>query len=190
MATLLTIGHSNHPIERFVDLLQIYTVGAVADMRSVPFSKAQPQFNQQPLAAVLGRSGISYVYLGEELGINAPSDECYVGGMVDYTRVARTAVFLKGVERVTTGMRKYQVAMMCSEGDPLQCHRSVLLSRHVVEIGIDVQHVLPDGSLESHGQTVERMLKALHLDEADMFRTQQQAIEDAYRLQGSRLLTS
>jgi len=187
MTTLLTIGHSNHPIERFVALLETYGVTAVADMRSVPYSRAQPQFNRELLQSVLVRSRIGYVFLGEDLGIAAPDWRCRVDGRVDFTRVARSEAFLRGVQKVEAEMRRYRLTMMCSEGEPLQCHRSILLSRHLAATGVQVQHILPDGGMESQEQIVERMLQQLGLAEVDMFRTREQAIEDAYRICGERL---
>jgi uncharacterized protein (DUF488 family) len=187
MTTLLTIGHSNHSIERFLEMLKSFNVTAVADMRSVPYSSAQPQFNREALAAVLGRSGITYVFMGDELGLGAFDIHCYVDGKVDFTRVAESQIFLKGVRRIQDGLEKYRLAMMCSEGDPLQCHRSVLLARYFTALGIQVQHILPDGRLEAHDDTVDHMLHAFGLAEADMFRTPEQAVDDAYRLQGQRL---
>lgn len=187
MTPLLTIGHSNHPIDRFLELLRIHDVTAVADIRSVPYSASQPQFNREILATLLDKHGIAYVFLGEELGVNAPDHSCRVGGRVDFTRVAQSEVFLQGVQRLQDGMERFRVAVTCSEGEPLNCHRSVLLARYFTALGVPVQHILPNSRLEAHEQTLERMLQAHELAEADLFRTRQQAIEDAYRIHGDRL---
>lgn len=187
MPPLLTIGHSNHSIDRFLELLKAHDVTAVADIRSVPYSASQPQFNRESLSPLLDTHGIAYVFLGEELGVNAPDTSCRVGGRVDFTRVVQSEAFLQGVHRLQDGMQRFRIAVMCSEGEPLNCHRSVLLARHFTALGVPVQHILPDGRSEAHEQTLERMLQAHELSEADLFRTPQQAIEDAYRIHGDRL---
>ena len=64
---VLTIGHSNHSLERFVALLRQHSIGAIADVRSAPYSRVNPAYNREPLQASLKKEGIAYVYLGEEL---------------------------------------------------------------------------------------------------------------------------
>src|SRR5438046_1660654 len=97
---ILTIGHSNHPIERFVDLLRRNGVTAVADVRSSPFSRHNPQFNKEVLQGVLKDAGIAYLYMGKELGGRSTDQTCYEHGRIQYDRVARTETFQGGIERV------------------------------------------------------------------------------------------
>jgi uncharacterized protein (DUF488 family) len=87
---VLTIGHSTHPIETFLGLLHQHGVTAVADVRSAPYSRFNPQFNKDALEHDLKEHGIRYVFLGRELGARSDDPSCYDKGRVQYGRLART----------------------------------------------------------------------------------------------------
>lgn len=125
---VLTIGHSNHPIERFIGLLKQDGVTAVADVRSAPFSRHNPQFNKDSLQQSLSEAGIAYIFLGKELGARSNDRSCYEDGRVQYERLARTDLFLDGIERVRKGAEQYRIALMCAEKEPLECHRTLLVA--------------------------------------------------------------
>ena len=124
---LYTVGHSNHPIDKFVDLLTLHKIDAVCDVRSAPYSKHNPQFNRDPLRQALKQSNISYVFLGKELGARSNDPSCYVNGKVQYDRLAQTDLFQEGIARLRKGMESYTVTLMCAEKDPLACHRTILI---------------------------------------------------------------
>jgi uncharacterized protein (DUF488 family) len=185
---IYTIGHSKHPIERFVALLQQHSIDALADVRSMPYSRFNPQFNKEKLQGSLGTAGIRYVFLGEELGARSKDVSCYdEDGRVSYASLARTALFQSGIERLLTGMQQHRIAIMCAEREPLDCHRTILVSRELEKAGVPVTHILPDGSLEPNRQTMTRLASDLKLASTDLFRTPDQLIEDAYEKQGSRI---
>src|SRR5579862_1298929 len=112
---IYTVGHSNHSIEKFIGLLIANGINAVADVRSRPFSRRNPQFNKERLAATLLQHGIVYVFLGKELGARSEDPSCYEDGRVQYGRLAATPVFRAGIERVLAGAQKYRLALMCAE---------------------------------------------------------------------------
>jgi uncharacterized protein (DUF488 family) len=122
---VMTVGHSNHPIEAFLELLARNRVTALADVRSMPYSRYQPQFNKDALARSLREHGIRYVFLGRELGARSEDPTCYVNGRVEYHRRAQTETFKSGIDRVVGGMNEHRIALMCAERDPLECHRTV-----------------------------------------------------------------
>jgi len=184
---VFTIGHSTHSLEQFIALLQQHGITAVGDVRSKPFSRYNPQFNREQLEKTLPDCGITYRFLGEELGARSDDPACYEGGKVQYDRLAKTQVFQSGLERVRSGMKSYRIALMCSEKEPLECHRAILVARHLVDLGISVQHIHADGSLESHEAALERLFQQLNLPECDLFRSHEDVLEDAYRLQGERI---
>src|SRR5260370_33546316 len=102
---IYTIGHSIRPIERFLCLLQPHGITAVADVRSTPYSRFNPQFRREKLRAALADVGIQYVFLGEKLGARSQDPACYDGeGRVSYARLARTELFRKGMARGREGM--------------------------------------------------------------------------------------
>ena len=186
---IYTIGHSKHPTERFVALLQQHGIDALADVRSTPYSRFNPQFNREKLQASLAAAGgIRYVFLGEELGARSKDASCYdEEGRVSYAKLAQTAPFRAGIERLLTGMQQHRIAIMCAEREPLDCHRTILVSRELERAGVPVTHILQDGSLEPHRQTMTRLASDLKLASTDLFRTPDELIEDAYEKQGSRI---
>ncbi len=182
-----TIGHSTHPIERFIKLLNMHSIAAICDVRSAPYSRMNPQFNREPLRDTLKEAGIAYVFLGEELGARSKDPSCYRHGRVDYELLARTELFHSGLERVREGVRTHRIALMCAEKDPLDCHRTILVARNLVEQGVTVSHILSDGSVESHDQSMSRLTQMLRIGENDLFRSREDAIRDAYRQRGEAI---
>jgi uncharacterized protein (DUF488 family) len=185
---IYTIGHSKHPIDRFVALLQQHRIDALADVRSTPYSRFNPQFNKEKLQPALARAGVRYVFRGEELGARSKDPSCYdEEGRVSYAKLARTELFRKGIERLLTGMRQHRIAIMCAEREPLECHRTILVSRELERAGAPVTHILQDGTLEPHRQLMGRLAAELKLVGTDLFRSPDELIEDAYEKQGSRI---
>jgi uncharacterized protein (DUF488 family) len=151
-SALLTVGHSNHPIERFLDLLAQHGVTALGDVRSFPRSRFNPQFNRDRLEASLRERAIGYVFLGEALG----------GKRGDFAAIAATPGFRAGLDRVRDGAARHRVALMCAEKDPLDCHRFMLICRHLRD-DLAIRHILADGSLEPQDTTEDRLLGAAGL---------------------------
>src|SRR5262249_20821450 len=165
-----TIGHSNHPIQDFLDLLQRHGVTAVADVRSTPYSRFNPQFRRETLQAALAEAEIRYVFLGEELGARSQDPACYdASGRVSYARLAGTELFRRGIQRLKAGMSEHRISLMCAEREPLECHRTLLVARELVREGVAVTHILGDGSLEPHPQAMERLARNLGLLDAGLF---------------------
>src|SRR5437870_4228181 len=117
--TFFTVGHSNHSLHDFLALLASHAIEVLVDTRSHPYSKYVTHFNREELAAALKQAGVKYLYLGRELG-GRPDEEEYFDaeGHVLYYRVAKSRLFLEGIERLEAGSRQYRVALMCSEEDP------------------------------------------------------------------------
>lgn len=156
-------------------------------MRSRPYSRLHPQFNREILARALAGDGVKYVFLGEELGARSQDSACYERGRVQYDRLAATAPFRRGIARLLEGMRTERIAVMCAEKEPLECHRTILVSRHLAAGGAEVRHILPDGGVENHADTIARLIARWKLPEADLVRTREEIEAEAYRLQGERV---
>ncbi len=185
--TILTIGHSTHSVDEFLALLRNSEVSAVADVRSVPYSRFNPQFNRENLQSELKRHGIKYVFLGKELGARSEDRRCYEGGKVQYERLCNTPEFIEGLDRLQQGAASYKIAMMCAEKDPLDCHRTILVARHLVERGLLVDHILPDGKIETHEDLLSRLLELLNLEDRDLLRSREETIEIAYKIRGESI---
>lgn len=187
LPAILTVGHSTQDAEAFTALLRQHSVTAVADVRSSPYSRFNPQFNREALQRHLREKDIAYVFLGEELGARSNDPGCYSGGQVQFDRLARTALFQSGLDRAVDGAARYRLALMCAEKDPLDCHRAILVARELQRRGRQVEHILEDGALESHPDAIDRLLERLHLNQPDLFRSKEDLIEDAYRIQADRI---
>jgi len=184
---LYTVGHSNHPIEKFIELLRVNKITAIGDVRSHPYSRYFPQYSQDALKGFLKQNGIAYTFLGKEFGARSEEPSCYKDGKVQYERLAALPIFAEGVKRVLEGMKSYHIAFMCAEKDPLSCHRALLVGRHFFERGILVSHIHADASLESHEGLESRLLKACKLPEGDLFKSRSDYLHDAYLIQGDRV---
>lgn len=185
--TVYTIGHSTHPLETFMGLLKQHSVSAIADVRSSPFSRYNPQFNKDALERALKANGIKYVFLGRELGARSDDPSCYENGRVQYGRLAKTELFETGLSRVMRGAQTHRIALMCAEKEPLDCHRTLLVARALVERGVPVTHIWADGQTESHGDAMLRLLDMVGLPRVDLFLTQQELLAQALRRQEDRV---
>jgi uncharacterized protein (DUF488 family) len=187
MGEILTIGHSTHVIEHFLGLLSEHDVSAVADVRSVPASRFTPQFNRDALQRSLAEVGIRYVFLGRELGARSDDRSCYVNGQVQYGRIAQTAPFGRGIERLLNGSATERIAVMCAEQEPLDCHRTVLVSRVLDERGASLAHIHGDGRLEPHVEAMLRLMSGFGLDQDDLFHTREELLSEALARQEQRI---
>jgi uncharacterized protein (DUF488 family) len=184
---IFTVGHSNHPITRFLELLQQHGVTTIADVRSAPYSRFAPQFSKDPLREALRNESIKYVFLGQELGARTSDPSCYEDGRVRYDRLARTDSFRVGIDRLMNGSDVETVAILCTEKDPLDCHRTLLVARALVERGLAVDHILADGSLESFLHSMLRLLDKTSQPPPDFFTTFDERIDKALKDQEERI---
>lgn len=184
---LYTIGHSNHEIAAFIGLLRQHDITALCDVRSHPYSRYVPQYSRNALRAALADAGITYVFLGKELGVRSDNPACYRQGKVQYNRLAQEPSFVEGIKRVMQGMSRYRIALMCAEKDPLDCHRALLVARKLFETGVPTSHIHTDGSIESHQAMESRLLAVCKLPEGDMFKSREEFISEAYLIRGERV---
>jgi uncharacterized protein (DUF488 family) len=151
--TVWTLGHSTHELPVLVGLLRGAEIEVVADVRSQPFSRWNPQFNRERLRAALGDAGLRYEFLGAELGGRPPEAEFYdAAGHVLYGALARTERFASGLGRLLDWAGECRVAILCSEENPARCHRRLLVGRVLVGRGVDVVHIRGDGSVVADRQ--------------------------------------
>ena len=182
---IYTIGHSNHSIEHFVSLVKQAGVSAIADVRSSPYSRYNGQFNKEPLKETLRREGVQYVFVGKELGARPQDKSCYHEGIAEYALIEKSALFKKGIDRVIQGAETFCIALMCAEKEPLNCHRTVLISRNLASEGIEIRHILDDGKIEYHSETEKRLLKLTNQESADLFAGD--TLERAYEIRGREI---
>jgi len=184
---VFTVGHSTHSWDGLLALVSLHGVTAVADVRSTPRSRFNPQFDRESLADSLRQRGIAYVFLGRELGGRPEDQSCYENGRVRYDLVARTALFQKGIDRVLHGAEEHRVVLLCAEKEPLECHRTLLVAAALVARGVVVQHIHADGRLERHEAAMDRLLDLVGLPRQDLLHTKEELVAEALERQEQRV---
>jgi uncharacterized protein (DUF488 family) len=179
-ADIFSLGHSILPFERFVGVLRNAGVSAVADVRSSPFSRRAPWFSHREFKAALRRSRIEYAFLGAELGGRPEAPSLFSAGVADYSAMANTVEFRAGLDRLLGGCEKHRIAMVCSEGDPLNCHRCLLIGRQLALKGVNTRHIHADGSEESQEEAEERLLREENLEADDLLWPRVERLSEAY----------
>lgn len=155
---IFSIGYGSHSQAMILDQLKGADISYVIDVRSSPFSRYQPDFSKEPLSQSLYEIGIKYVFMGDLLGGRPKDHDCYTDGHVDYRKTRSKDFFLRGIERLKTAHSKgLRVCLLCSEGQPSQCHRSKLIGEALMDHKIDVAHILPDGSLKSQADVISEL---------------------------------
>lgn len=150
MNPIYTLGHSNTPLETLGDLLAASEIELVIDVRSSPYSKYAIHFNRESLQRYLETLGLRYVYLGRELGGHPDSPGFYDDeGYVCYDVIASSPEFQEGLEKLLKGALHRKLAVLCSEEDPTNCHRRLLIARVLTERGATVLHLRADGRIQS-----------------------------------------
>ncbi len=168
--TLFTIGHSNHPIERFIALLQKHQVDILVDVRSIPASRWNPQFDRHRLERALREVGIVYRFMGNTLGGRPDIDQLYdQRGYAIYDAFVQTSLFQEGVTQLLQLLRQDQsVALMCAEEDPNHCHRRLLIASYLYErYGIDAVHIRKEGSTQTESQIRRTITGSLFEDDPE-----------------------
>lgn len=188
LCPIFTVGHSNHEWGHFLNLLRSHGITALADVRSQPFSRT-PHFSRDTLAPLLRSAGIKYVPLCQELGARRDEPDCYVDGQAVYDRVAQLPLFRQGIDRLLAGARDHTIALMCSEKEPLDCHRTILVCRHLRSYGLDIRHILADGRVEPHRLAEHRLMDLVGIasKQTNLFEPTEQLIEEAYDRRGREI---
>ena len=184
-----TIGHSDLDREKIMDRLEQNGVEMVADVRSIPHSRHAPQFNQQELAWALGQRGIGYIHIGSELGGRPTDDRLYdEQGRASYRLMALEPKFQESVRQLAQTAMDRRLALLCTERDPLKCHRTLLAAPALEQAGVPVVHITGDGKVVSHKELMGRLTASWGLpglEEPEM--TEGQVVERAVESQARRV---
>jgi uncharacterized protein (DUF488 family) len=186
---IFTIGHSTHSLEVFLDLLQAHDITHLIDVRSLPASAYNPQFNKAPLSGFLKNHGIQYLHFGKEFGARHTEPEVLdAEGRVDFELIRQTPAFRSGMDQMQQLLEKpSRVVLMCSESDPMECHRFSMISFAIEQASIEVQHILKDKTLISNIRLENQLLKKFSkkIPHPDLFNpdiTMDDQLRAAYRL--------
>ena len=182
---MFSIGYATKSFDTYVKQLSERGVNVVADIRSVPYSRAFHDYNRETFERKLRAQGIRYVYLGAELGPRSKNPADYNDdGQVQFDRLMGSLAFKAGIGRLFDGLEKgFTIALSCAEKDPAICHRSLLVGwalKH--HYNRELQHILHDGQLESQSSLEHRLL-AVTETQADMLLSDIEALQLAYQRQ-------
>lgn len=160
-SVIYTVGHSNHSIDYFLDLLQSFAINCVVDVRSVAASSYNPQFNKEPLSHFLRKNDIGYIHFANGFGARHKEPELLDReGRVDFEKVQQTEAFKSSVEKLRIGIDEgYVMALMCSEAEPFDCHRFAMVSAVLVKEGFEVLHILKDKTVKLNSELEEQLLR-------------------------------
>ena len=144
MSKIFTIGHSTDSIETFIEYLKHNQIDTVVDVRSIPYSRFASQFNKEALSVSFKEKNIFYMPMGNNLGARYTERELlFEDGKVDFSKVVVTDKFQEGIYRIETGIKKgYKITLMCSERNPVECHRFSLISNYLHKKGFIVNHIV------------------------------------------------
>lgn len=160
--SLYSIGHGHKDMPEFLAELNSFDIAFLIDVRSTPYSKWSPQFNQDILKAELQKVGIKYAYFGDCIGGRPTDSSCYdEEGFFDYEKMAQMPAFKAGLERLSIANQQgNRLAIMCSESDPSECHRSKLIGRELyVVYDINMLHIIAPSKAISETAIVEQLTK-------------------------------
>jgi uncharacterized protein (DUF488 family) len=154
---VFTIGHSTRSVADFIEIIKIYGIKKVADVRTIPKSRHNPQFNQDALRESLKEAGMGYVHMKGLGGLrHALKDSQNTGwknasfrGFADYMQ---TGEFLDSLEKLIEAAEKRAIVIMCAEAVPWRCHRSLIGDALMVR-GVHVIHIMSAGSSKQHTLT-------------------------------------
>ncbi len=185
---LYTVGHSDHEIGYFVELLKKHNIGTIADVRSMPRSKFAPQYNKEALKQYLEQNEISYIYLGDLLGArHEDRGLLFSGGKVDFKKVQQTKFFQDGIVRLNEEAEKgANISLMCSEKEAFDCHRFGLVGEYLTKNSVEVNHIYPDKVVSQKDLEVKMLKKyKKRLPGRDLFYldvTEESQLKWAYKL--------
>lgn len=189
-----TIGHSNHHLSRFIELLEMHNISLLIDVRSNPYSRYMSDYNKETIPGILSAHDINYAHLGEELGGRARDHTLMTDeGQTDYQKIMKTQLFKNGIKKVIKAiMAGERLALMCSEKNPLDCHRFVLVSRALSLKGVEVFHILETGELKGNEELENELLNQYKLNnkQATLFgerKTMADLIDEAYLMRGQEI---
>lgn len=150
---IYTIGYGNRSIDQFLELLGIYHIAFLVDVRSQPYSRANQSFSRDKLEGSMKNYGIRYIFMGDTLGGRPKDQSCYSDGRVNYLHVREKAFYQRGITHIRHAWeRQIPIALMCAEIKPHECHRSKLIGNSLYELHVDVAHIDELGNLKQQSE--------------------------------------
>lgn len=190
MSAIHTIGYSGIQMGDFLSHLKQTQCTVVCDVRSFPKSRYRPEFSRSEFKFHLNEAGLKYAFFGEALGARPSDRECYRNGRAEYDLIAKQQVFSDALSRLYRGAKNSGIALVCSEADPIECHRAILVSRHLAKLVPEIRHIHSDGSVESHVDLEDRLIDLYGTAPPPLLRTDEErevGLDIAYKKQGDAI---
>ncbi len=193
--TLLSIGHSQHRVDFFISLLKSHNVNYILDVRSIPYSQFAADYNRERIKAALQSNGIKYAFMGNYFGARPTDTSLYSpNGYLDFDKVADSLNFRKAFDSVAKGVEQgYKIAFMCTEKDPIECHRAILVTNAFFKAGYSIEHIMPDNTVQTQQDINERLLDMYYSDrnQLSLFASEnlsaEQYLSEAYKKQNEKI---
>lgn len=178
---IFTIGYSGFEREEFARELDLHGVRALIDVRSTPYSEHSPEYNKPALESFMASVGKYYRSYAREFGARQEDRAFYSPeGYLDFELFAKSEQFTCGVKRLCDAMAKgWTFALMCVEKHPIDCHRAILVSRAFHELGLEVVHLMPEGTLTQN--ELEELMLGSESRQGNLFMTRDELVREAYR---------
>lgn len=191
---IYTVGHSTHRLDSFLELIKTVEINCIVDVRSVPASAYNPQYNQDTFKSFLKNNHITYLHFAEEFGARRTDYELLDNeGKLDFEKVRKTGIFNYGLERIWKGVNNgFRIALMCSESEPLDCHRFSMISVGLEKDGFDVSHILKDKSVKTNLELEKELLKKYEkkIPQSNLFEPEisiEVQLKEAFRLKNKEI---
>ncbi len=145
---IYTIGHSNINQKDFIEILSLFKIQILVDVRSSPYSKFVPHFNRENIKTALIDSNIKYIFMGHQIGGKPKNKKYYQNGKVDYNLIAKTDHFKEGIIKIIELNKDDDLVLMCSEENHYKCHRHNLITQILIKKGLKVVHIRKCGKMD------------------------------------------
>lgn len=189
---IYTIGYSPFKIKRFTEVLKQYEILCVIDVRSNPYSKMYPEYNKNNLENELKQMGILYRNYKTEFGAKQTDLKYFSNDKyLDFNKYSESCYFKEGIRKIEEGMAlNYVFVLMCSEKDPIICHRNIMVAKAFYGIGYEIRNILADGKYEKQ-DSIEQRLVDIHFKNKNQIALSEEFykenVRESYKLQNKKI---
>lgn len=170
MMIIYALGHSNYSFEKFITIIKEYNLNCVVDIRSIPYSKYNVQYNKEDFSKRLKELGYTYIYMADQFGVKRDDKSSYNSeGYADFDKVRLEKSFRRGIERLKDGCKKgYRIVLLGAVQEPIRCPRAILVGRELEKEGFDVRYIVHEGGTISQRDIENQMLDKYFKDRSQI----------------------
>ena len=190
---IFTIGYAGFEIDHFIKVIKEYQINSLIDVRSSPFSKYYSEYNKPLLQKTLQERGIIYRNYNREFGARQDDKMYYPNGYLDFSMFTRSMMFIEGMQKIIKAIPLgYRFVLMCSEKDPITCHRSIMIGKAFFNNGVSINHILSDGRIITQSEIETRLVDMYYpdRDQLTLFGEQlsfEEMVKNSYKYQNEKI---